>query len=542
MSRMSRFLNFLFFNHTEEEHKIKINTTKALKPQFNIPHTMSTTMRSRQHLVLHHEHPLSLRLALQLSELKDLTNVLNYRVISPGLIELTLQAGDPKGYGSRSWPLRVGGAGLGDDDDFEYDPALAAMLGDVPSRAPVAVRFAVPIAMHGVDDAGFCDASFFESFEKPKRKGEVAMEPRLVDIAKVAISWLEGSHLMKNKNGAKGEDESKHERLCEQWEHGEQHMSKRMDVIREYAHTMTARGEASLLTHQPAMTRHILPEWIVPPLRLCFDENTPNTSLESCLLDWKSLVTEVGPGIYAFPLFTSEFCDLLIKEIDSFESTKLQCRRPNTMNRLGLVVNDIGFEPFMTEIVDTLIAPICEALYPDEIITCALDHHHSFVVRYRNEGDNDKDTDGSKEKDEDGNKGLDMHHDASEATLNVCLGRDNFTSGGLRFCGRFGDRNHRASSHIYSHTKGQAILHLGRHRHGADDIANGERINLIVWARNSTYRGAAAFGHVALDGSPRETETGEPDRLCLSKANDRDYEKQLKRIGSAGIKRHRTVF
>ena len=29
-----------------------------------------------------------------------------------------------------------------------------------------------------------------------------------------------------------------------------------------------------------------------------------------------------------------------------------------------------------------------------------------------------------------------MHHDASEATLNVCLGREGFTGGGLRFCGR----------------------------------------------------------------------------------------------------------
>jgi hypothetical protein len=55
-------------------------------------------------------------------------------------------------------------------------------------------------------------------------------------------------------------------------------------------------------------------------------------------------------------------------------------------------------------------------------------------------------------------------------------------------------------------------------------------MNLIVWARNSAYRGAAAFGHVALDGSPKLKEDGMPDMLCLSKANDRDYEEQMKRI------------
>jgi hypothetical protein len=49
---------------------------------------------------------------------------------------------------------------------------------------------------------------------------------------------------------------------------------------------------------------------------------------------------------------------------------------------------------------------------------------------------------------------------------------------------------------------------------------------LIVWARNSAYRGAAAFGHVKMKGV--EKETGIPDRLCLSKSNDQDYEEKMK--------------
>ena len=55
-------------------------------------------------------------------------------------------------------------------------------------------------------------------------------------------------------------------------------------------------------------------------------------------------------------------------------------------------------------------------------------------------------------------------------------------------------------------------------------------MNLIVWARNSAFRGAAAFGHVPLDGSPIEKQIGGPDMLCLSKANDGDYEEQIKRF------------
>ena len=52
-------------------------------------------------------------------------------------------------------------------------------------------------------------------------------------------------------------------------------------------------------------------------------------------------------------------------------------------------------------------------------------------------------------------------------------------------CGHYGDANDHSMGTVVSHTKGQAILHLGRHRHGTDTIESGEQINLIVWARNS---------------------------------------------------------
>lgn len=76
-----------------------------------------------------------------------------------------------------------------------------------------------------------------------------------------------------------------------------------------------------------------------------------------------------------------------------------------------------------------------------------------------------------------------------------------------------------------------AIIHLGRQRHGADDIAAGERLNLIVWARSSAFRGAAAYGLCAPDGYPQEEEDGSPEKLCLSKSNDRDYALQLAALG-----------
>lgn len=60
-----------------------------------------------------------------------------------------------------------------------------------------------------------------------------------------------------------------------------------------------------------------------------------------------------------------------------------------------------------------------------------------------------------------GDKGLDMHHDASEITLNVCMS-DHFTGAGLRFCGEFGSQKHRTSLSVAAHQMGRAIVHLGR--------------------------------------------------------------------------------
>ena len=121
-----------------------------------------------------------------------------------------------------------------------------------------------------------------------------------------------------------------------------------------------------------------------------------------------------------------------------------------------------------------------------------------------------------------------QHHDASEVTLNVCVGKT-FVGGGLRFCGSFGSESHRQELCVLTHSIGRAVMHLGRQRHGADDVDSGERLNLIVWARSSTFRAAAAYGHVPPDGYPKAEERGPPSKLCLSRANDPDYIEQLRR-------------
>ena len=133
------------------------------------------------------------------------------------------------------------------------------------------------------------------------------------------------------------------------------------------------------------------------------------------------------------------------------------------------------------------------------------DDHHSFLVRYEAKED----------------LGLDMHIDSSDVTFNVCLGEAGFTGSTLTFCGMFGASDHRRYRHTYHHEIGRAVLHLGSQRHGADDIADGRRMNLIIWNQNrKEWRSSDEYRNIR---ALYQREEGPPDEVCLSYTHDVDY-------------------
>ena len=230
---------------------------------------------------------------------------------------------------------------------------------------------------------------------------------------------------------------------------------------------------AGALASQARSYAHVAAQYA--PLRkdaALFDPATVSTWLDVRFLDLVEcivrgdeapfVVTEVAPEVYSFPLLTEAACRALADEVAQFGASGLEARRPNSMNNYGVVLNDIGLRPSLNAL-QTLVQPVAQALFPVEGAT--LDDHHTFVVSYRPEQD----------------KGLDMHIDNSDVTLNVCLGEE-FTASGLTFCGTMGAPDHRQVSTCYQHLRGQAVMHLGRRRHGADDITEGHRINLIMCA------------------------------------------------------------
>lgn len=83
---------------------------------------------------------------------------------------------------------------------------------------------------------------------------------------------------------------------------------------------------------------------------------------------WKGIVCEESPQVFSFDLFTSEFCEQLVEEVEAYEMTNLPRRRPNTMNMAGLIVNEIGMEPFMSRVLKSIVAPLARSCFPHDIV------------------------------------------------------------------------------------------------------------------------------------------------------------------------------
>ncbi|KAK7343438.1 hypothetical protein VNO77_12185 [Canavalia gladiata] len=200
---------------------------------------------------------------------------------------------------------------------------------------------------------------------------------------------------------------------------------------------------------------------------------------ENTEASFKSIMAEPCGGIYTFEMLQPQFCEMLVSEVEHFErwvrETKFRIMRPNTMNKYGVVLDDFGMETMLDRLMNDFIRPISQVFFP-EIGGSSLDSHHGFVVEYGINRDVE----------------LGFHVDDAEVSLNICLGKQ-FSGGELFF------RGVRCDEHInsetqpeeifdYSHVPGHAILHCGRHRHGARPTTSGNRINLLLWCRSSTFR------------------------------------------------------
>ncbi|MFO0559293.1 MAG: hypothetical protein U0269_14855 [Polyangiales bacterium] len=209
----------------------------------------------------------------------------------------------------------------------------------------------------------------------------------------------------------------------------------------------------------------------------------------------ESALVERAPGVFEFELFTEETCHRWLRELHAFEHhcrrNNLLPTRPNSMNAYGVVLSELGLEYAMDDQLARCVRPIAKAVLPEHHAD-TLDHQHSFVVEYS----------------EDGDRSLALHVDDSEITLNVCLGWE-FDGASVLFHGVRCDEHRGDPSSIeerfeWTPAPGRALIHAGSNRHVVSELRSGRRSNLIMWAKSSRRRRAHPEPHVGpLRACPR---------------------------------------
>ncbi|GLU12958.1 hypothetical protein SLE2022_296110 [Rubroshorea leprosula] len=297
-----------------------------------------------------------------------------------------------------------------------------------------------------------------------KHKPE-SYEDLQLDFAPSIFSSLE-QYLPPSMLGVSRDDKVKFMReiLLKYLPHGERH---RVQRHREYRQKIISNYQP---LHRELYTIH--PEaFFVSSFLKAINDNGEES--------FRSIMSEPSPGVFTFEMLQPRFCELLVSEVGNFgkwvNEAKVRIMRPNTMNRHGAVLDDFGLETMLDKLMEGFIRPISKVLFP-EVGGSTLDSHHGFVVEYGEDRDVD----------------LGFHVDDSEVTLNVCLGKQ-FSGGQLFFRGTRCDMHVNTGTQSeeifeYSHIPGRAVLHRGRHRHGARATTSGHRINLLLWCRSSVYR------------------------------------------------------
>lgn len=181
-----------------------------------------------------------------------------------------------------------------------------------------------------------------------------------------------------------------------------------------------------------------------------------------------------APGVFGLAVFTPRFCHLLMEEMANANVQPILFTRPNTMNNYGIVLEEIGFGPWLDAFVDKVLNPLSELLF-SEWGGGTLDSRHAFTLRYRVGED----------------EHLNRHMDQSEVTLNICLGGE-FEGADLYFHGMRDHADEEEEIGTFNHRPGVGVIHVGQQYHGVNRLISGERHNMVVWGKSSKYRSSAA--------------------------------------------------
>lgn len=188
----------------------------------------------------------------------------------------------------------------------------------------------------------------------------------------------------------------------------------------------------------------------------------------------RSLWEEIVPNVYTCQLLQPDRIADIRAYIDAASNAGIPTRRPNGMNRYGLILDPStegavmieGLDKFYQNLVNEYIRPLGRLFFPEYMQPADDAESYAFTIRYK-EGEDVQ---------------LREHSDASLITMNINLNipsRQNETNyeGSILY---FVDEE-TGEHHEVKFQAGMAVLHRGMIRHAAQPIVQGERTNLVVW-------------------------------------------------------------
>ncbi|MEC7948470.1 MAG: hypothetical protein VX265_12970 [Myxococcota bacterium] len=187
------------------------------------------------------------------------------------------------------------------------------------------------------------------------------------------------------------------------------------------------------------------------------------------------ILTPLAPGLFTLPVLSDPARALLMEETEHAARAAargtLSLQAPNSMNEAGLQLSEIGLQGLSDALCSELVGALTK-VFP-ELGPVSLGDPHGFTVSYGRGAD----------------RSLGFHADDATVTLNLCLTGDaegaEVVFEGVR-CLAHRQSHHRPEERVvWTPRAGEAVLHLGAHRHRTLPIARGGRTNLVLWCRDA---------------------------------------------------------
>jgi hypothetical protein len=205
--------------------------------------------------------------------------------------------------------------------------------------------------------------------------------------------------------------------------------------------------ETSTTEHKPTLSRMNLNNYSYEEFVKQFVTYSARTK------EWELIVDEPINDVFVFPLFTEEFCSLLIQQAE--ESQKWTMNRHYFYPTCDMLITELGLQDYYQRILEEFVYPVAIQKWALEGKEWATLSSENFIIKY----------------DEAVQGHLALHHDSAAISMVLAL-NDEYEGGGTYFW---------RQQKLHKGKTGYISIHPSviTHRHGARAVTKGKRFVLV---------------------------------------------------------------